>query len=171
MSKAKLKKYLSSLTKEQVIDVVLELYDARKEAKDYFEFYLAPDSGAEAEKFKRIIEREFFPARGIAENPSLSKCKKIVADFQKLKAEPVDVADVMLFFIEQASKYSATYGGDMGEPYYIVLENNFRRYMDFIFMNGLLIKFYERIETLIRLANRSGYGFGDDLQEIYGQYR
>lgn len=45
MSKAKLKKYLLSLTKEhtkeQIADIVLELYDARKEAKDYLEFYLA----------------------------------------------------------------------------------------------------------------------------------
>lgn len=39
MSKAKLKKYLLSLTKEQITDIVLELYDARKEAKDYLEFY------------------------------------------------------------------------------------------------------------------------------------
>ena len=35
MSKAKLKKHLLSLTKEQITDIVLELYDARKEAKDY----------------------------------------------------------------------------------------------------------------------------------------
>ena len=35
MSKAKLKKYLQTLSKEQVIEVMLELYDARKEAKDY----------------------------------------------------------------------------------------------------------------------------------------
>lgn len=40
MSKAKLKRHLLSLTKEQITDIVLELYDARKEAKDYLEFYL-----------------------------------------------------------------------------------------------------------------------------------
>ena len=38
MSKAKLKKYLQTLSKEQVIEVMLELYDARKEAKEYLEF-------------------------------------------------------------------------------------------------------------------------------------
>ncbi len=43
MSKAKLKKYLQTLSKEQVIEVMLELYDARKEAKEYLEFYLTPD--------------------------------------------------------------------------------------------------------------------------------
>ena len=61
MSKAKLKKHLLSLTKEQITDIVLELYDARKEAKDYLEFYLAPDCNAELEKSKKAIRNEFFP--------------------------------------------------------------------------------------------------------------
>ena len=36
MSKAKLKKHLLALSKEEVINVVLDLYDARTEAKAYF---------------------------------------------------------------------------------------------------------------------------------------
>ena len=35
MSKAKLRRFLSAHTKEQVIDIMLELYDAKKEAKEY----------------------------------------------------------------------------------------------------------------------------------------
>ena len=55
MSKAKLKKYLQTLSKEQVIEVMLELYDARKEAKEYLEFYLTPNSNAELEKCKKVL--------------------------------------------------------------------------------------------------------------------
>ena len=69
MSRAKLKKYLQTLPKEQVIEVILELYDARKEAKDYLEFYLTPDSNAELEKCKKIIRKDFFPPRGFSEKP------------------------------------------------------------------------------------------------------
>ena len=58
MSKAKLKKYLQTLSKEQVIEVTLELYDARKDAKKYLEFYLAPDSNAEiGEMLRRLSDR------------------------------------------------------------------------------------------------------------------
>ena len=45
---------------------MLELYDARKEAKDYLEFYLTPDSNAELEKCKKAIRQEFFPTRGFS---------------------------------------------------------------------------------------------------------
>ena len=57
MSKAKLKKYLQTLSKEQVIEVMIELYDARKEIKEYLEFYLAPDSNAELEKCKKLSDK------------------------------------------------------------------------------------------------------------------
>ena len=43
MSKAQLKKHLLKLTQEEVIDVILELYDAHKEVKEYLEFYMNPN--------------------------------------------------------------------------------------------------------------------------------
>ncbi len=43
MSRTQLKKHLTALTKKQIIEVMLELYDARKEAKEYLEFYLNPN--------------------------------------------------------------------------------------------------------------------------------
>ena len=110
MSKAKLKKHLLSLTKEQITNIVLELYDARKEAKDYLEFYLAPDCNAELEKSKKAIRNEFFPTRGFFEKPSFAKCRKVISDFQKLKPEPSTVADLMLFYIEQGCEYTLEFG-------------------------------------------------------------
>lgn len=60
MSKAKLKKHLLPLTKEQVVDIMLELYGASKEASTWLEFYLEPNSEAELEKYKKEIRSQFF---------------------------------------------------------------------------------------------------------------
>ena len=43
MPKVTLKKYLGTLEKSEIIDVVLDLYDARKEAKEYLDYFLNPD--------------------------------------------------------------------------------------------------------------------------------
>lgn len=59
MSKAKLREKLDTLPKENVINLMMSLYDASKEAKTYLEFYLTPDSYAEVEKYKKIIQNEF----------------------------------------------------------------------------------------------------------------
>ena len=43
MSKAQLKKHLNALDKSQIIEMVMELYDARKEARDYLDYYVNPN--------------------------------------------------------------------------------------------------------------------------------
>lgn len=60
MSKAKLKKHLLSLTKEQITDIVLELYDARKEAKEYLEFYLEPNCDADWRNVRKRFKTNSF---------------------------------------------------------------------------------------------------------------
>ena len=170
MSKPKLKKYLLSLTKEQITDILLELYDARKEAKDYLEFYLTPDCNAELGKCKRAIQKEFFPTRGFSEKPSFAKCRKVISDFQKLKPEPAFVADLMLFYTEQGCKYTIKYG-DMWEQYYTTMERHFDKTMSFIFLHGLLVNYYERIEKILDNVSDCGWGFYDTLRNIYAQYR
>ena len=62
MSKAQLKKHLNTLEKPQIIEMVMELYDARKEAKEYLEFYLNPDENKELEKFKKIVLKVIYVA-------------------------------------------------------------------------------------------------------------
>ena len=168
MSKVKLKKHLLALSKEEIIDVVLGLYDARTEAKAYFEFYLKPDSSAELEKLRVRIVHEFFPVRGLPKNPSFAKCKKIVTDFAKMQASPDCVADLMLTVTEQGNNWALTYGYCEG-AYEMALANSFARAMDFIFRNGLLLHFYERIERMLASAS-NGWG-GDSLRDIYQQYR
>ena len=72
MTKLKLKKHLSVLPKEDVMNLVLSLYDASAEAKMYLEMYLTPDYSGALEKYKKIIRNEFFPARGFSDKPSFA---------------------------------------------------------------------------------------------------
>lgn len=63
MSKSTIKKFLQSMTKDEIIAMVLELYSARKEAKDYLEFYAEPDEQGKLEEYKDTIREEFYPPR------------------------------------------------------------------------------------------------------------
>ncbi len=44
---------MSALSKEQVVDIMLQLYDASKEANAWLEFYMEPNSDAELENIRR----------------------------------------------------------------------------------------------------------------------
>lgn len=76
----------------------------------------------------------------------------------------------MLFYIEQGCEYTLEFG-DMWEQFYTTLEGNFDKAMRFIFLNGLLANYYERIEKLIDNVSDCGWGFYDTLQDIYSEYR
>lgn len=63
----------------------------------------------------------------------------------------------MLFYIEQGCEYTMTFG-DMWEQYYVTLENNFEKAMEFISLHGLLPNYNERIERMLN-ATDCGWGF------------
>jgi len=59
MSKFSLKKHLQSLTKEQIVEVVLDAYNNSKAVQEYFDFYLQPfeqklPKGTKAAKIKSL---------------------------------------------------------------------------------------------------------------------
>lgn len=64
MSKAQLKKYLQTLPHEQIVQVVLDLYDARKAAKEYLEFYMDPDAAKAVENAKKAVLKVFYTPQG-----------------------------------------------------------------------------------------------------------
>ena len=103
MSKAKVKLLLMSMSKEEIIGMVLEMYDARKEAKEYLEFYANPDEDGKLEEYKKIIIEEFYPSR-VRQEPKtrFSVCRKAVSDYKKLKPSPNKLADLMLCYVENA---------------------------------------------------------------------
>lgn len=98
MSKARLKKTLNELSKEQIIEMVTEMYDARKEAKDYLEYWLDPDGDKELEKREVMIRRLFFTTSDRPRKlPSVSDIKKIVKDFTTICFDSEKTAQLLLY--------------------------------------------------------------------------
>lgn len=58
-----------------------------------------------------------------------------MSDYKKLKPSPDKIADLMLFYVENACQFTNEYG-DMWEQYYTSVENNFNRTMAFMNKNG-----------------------------------
>ncbi|MBQ6064068.1 MAG: hypothetical protein IJK42_15900 [Prevotella sp.] len=169
MSKAKLKKHLMMLPKERIVNIVLELYDARKEAKEFLDFYLEPNEDKKLEEYKAIIREEFFPKRRIEPQCRFTVCRKAISDFKKLKPHPMCIADLMLYYIECGVEMTVMYG-DMWEQFYTALENNFDKAMAYICQNGYGEPFRERIERMLHEAEHCGWGFPDTLWDMYYEH-
>ncbi len=168
MSKVQLKKYLAQLTKEEVIAILLEVYDVRKEAKEYLDFRLNPNHEAKLKEYKMLIQNEFYPRRG---EPKLrfSACRTAISDFKKLNPEAKLLADLMLYYVEMGVSFTVDFG-DMWEKYYDTLATNFDKAMKFISDNELVDDFRPRIEKMLAASEICGWGFPDVLYDIYGRY-
>ncbi len=63
MSKAKLRKELASLETEQLIEVILEAYDAHPKIKEYFEYFVNPNIEKLLERYTSKLEKEILRYR------------------------------------------------------------------------------------------------------------
>ena len=73
------------MDKEEIITLVLELYSSKPEAKEYLDFFVAPNETEVLNKYKQIIAYEFYPGGRKDAQVRFSVCCKALSDFKKLK--------------------------------------------------------------------------------------
>lgn len=91
MSKTALKKLLREMSYEQVCDLLLEVYDARPQAKDFLDFYVNPDLEPRLEKARVRILKELTRRRRGTINARITHIRGQIREIASLHpgAEPV----------------------------------------------------------------------------------
>jgi len=110
MSKTELKKYLKTLTADELVDVIMEAYDARKQTKEYFEYYLNPDEKGQVAKINELIRKEFYSTRG-KRKCRVSGIKKAIREFEKLYPDPMNIVTVKFNFVLACVEVGSSYFG------------------------------------------------------------
>ncbi|MBP4137142.1 DUF6155 family protein [Flavobacterium geliluteum] len=153
MSKRDLKKYLGELTKEQLEEQIIELYEKFSPVKVYYDFVFNPKEDKLLQECKTKISQEYFPVRKPG-TKSRSKAKmrrsvaqKYIKHFILLGVDPFVIADVMLYNIEIAQTFSS--GNYIKqELFYKSIFNSFEQAVNFIISNGILSEFKSRIVSI-----------------------
>lgn len=96
MSRLALKKTLATLTPEQKDELILDLYSARKEAKEYLDFFINPDIDKLIETASGKIEREVYRKGKHGYNkPRITAIRKLIKDVASLNPGPEYVIKLM----------------------------------------------------------------------------
>lgn len=101
MSKSTLKKLLAQMTAEQMAEMILELYDARAEAKDYLDFYTNPDIESRLEKARVAIAREASRQSRGRNRARVTRLRKLIKDITSLNPGGEAVAEVMVCAVKE----------------------------------------------------------------------
>lgn len=161
------KKYLLQFSKEQLINQILELNKKYKDVKAYYEFSINPDITAKKGNVKEAVLECFFPKRGY--KLRLKDARKAISDFKKLEPDIESLADVMIYYVECGVRFTNDYG-DIDEPFYNSIAGMFDDAAKFINDNELNTIFAARAHKIMEDTSDIGWGFHDELSDIYYNY-
>lgn len=175
MSKRDLKKYLSELTKEQLEEQLVELYEKFTPVKVYYDFVFNPKEDKLLQEAKVKISHEYFPIKkpGAKWRPKAkmrrSVAQKLIKHFMMLGVDSYVVADIMLYNIEIAQTFSSQ-NFIKQELFYKSILNSFEQATNFIVSNGIFNDFKLRINAIqnetVEQKWRNKYDFEAILEKI-----
>ncbi|MGE0885597.1 MAG: DUF6155 family protein [Blastocatellales bacterium] len=152
-----------------MLDEILVLFDKFTKVKEHYEIKLgAGDSPQVLNKYKAIIKNEFNPPRGLPK-ARLSVAKKAISDFKKLSNSPIDLADLMLSYVEAGVGFTLEFGA-IDEPFYISMEGMYEKAVKHLLAHKLQDQFEWRCRKIVTDTSGMGWGFPDALGDIYDDH-
>ena len=159
-----LKKYLESLSREQLIDLVADLKDKFANVKEYLVAVLNPENQDKLfEKYRKKVQDVFFPTRGYGKL-KFNEAIRAIAEFQKVCKSPQMVIDLRMCFVENGIEFFEKYGG-ISDSFYSVGRNMFRKALEEMKEHNLSEIFIDDCNDLIEAAKDVGNLFQVCLEE------
>lgn len=168
MSLNDVKRELKNHTKEELIQLISELYKMYKPVKEHLDVYVDPD---ENNLYVRTVDKvflAFYPKRGYV--LKLQEGIQAIRDFKKLGGHQIQVAELLLFYVETGVKLSNEYG-DLGERFYDNLFKHLEEALLLMKSENVLDDFHARVSLVVdNSSNMPGWGFADLMCQIYLEF-
>ena len=154
MSKRDLKKYLNELSKPQLEEQIMELYDKFSEVKVYYDFAFNPNDEKLVREAKFKISNEYFQIKSKKPKMRRSVAQKFIKHFTTLGVDSFIMADLMLYNIEIAQTFSAEKMVKQ-ELFFKSMLTSFQQAVSFMIEKGILDDFKNRVvavkeETIVQ---------------------
>src|SRR5690606_31303813 len=112
---------------------------------------------------------EYFPLKGKRPKLRRSTAQKYIKNFLTLGVDPFVVADVMLFNIETAQKYSAK-RQIRYDSFFKSMLNSYKQAVDYVAANGISVNFKERILAIHDEVHRQRWDNQKEFERIYDNF-
>lgn len=169
MSKRDLKKYVIQLTKEQLEEQIIELYDKFSAIKTYYDFVFNPKEELLMQECKMKISNEYFPKRTTIKlkKPKMrrSVAQKYIKHFILLGVDPFIIGDIMLYAIEVAQDFSSK-RNFLQDSFFKSMFNSYQQAIKFMIANGILNEFLPRIVKINQESLRQDWFNKYDFETV-----
>ena len=161
---------LADFDRAGLLGLIQSLYSADKDNQTFIHarFGLAEDV---LEPYKKTIDRWLWPDLFRKQDTSVSQAKRAISDYKKAVGDPEGVAELMVFYCEQAAGFCDAICSD-DEGFFDALVRMFEQALKFA--NALspdrrdnLVSRLDRVRTI---SHDFGYGVGDDMDFLLSKY-
>ncbi len=161
---------LTDFDRAGLIGLVQDLYAASKDNQAFLHARFAL-GGDVLKPYKTAVERWLWPDVFKNQDTSVAKAKKAVADYKKAIGHPEGVAELMIFYCEQAAGFSDDIGLQ-DEGYFDALVRMFEQALKTVRLlpDAQRAVLHERLDTVRRISHNFGYGVGDDMDALLIEY-
>lgn len=146
--------------------LVQDLYAASKDNQAFLHarFALGDDV---LKPYKTTLQRWLWPDVFKNQDTSVAKAKKAIADYKKAVGRPEGMAELMVFYCEQAVGFS----NDVGlqdEGYFDALVRMFEQALKIIAVlpEAARPALWDRLDGVRNISHGFGYGVGDDMDAL-----
>jgi len=161
-----IKKELTVLSKDALIQIIVGLYNKNKSVKEQLEFQFNPNEKELLKKYKEKVLEAFYPKRGDMFHLKIGK--KAITEFKKLKPSLESQIDLMIYYVECGVKLTLDFG-DIDDNFYSSLEGVYFEALKLIDKYKIYNKFEERAFEIVTKTRNIGWGFHDAVGDIYSQ--
>ncbi len=162
MSKRALKKYLNQLKKPDLEEQLIDLYMRFPEVKKYYDFVFNPKEDKLIQEAKMKISNEYFPLKRRRPRARRSVAQKYIKHFRTLGVDSYMLADLMLFNLETAQRFSEKH--NVNDAFYKSMLNSFNEIITHIAIHGLIPEFKNRIISTYNFAIDKNWLFQEEFQ-------
>ncbi len=162
-----LKAYLIAKKPVELVGEILELFKLFSSVKEYYGKKLNPAAESDLlTKYKDILANEFTIGSRGQVKLRFSVIRKAISEFQKLSPTPENLAELMMHVVEKGVAFTNEFG-DFNEAFYDSIASMYRKVIQHILANHIQAKFQGRCKYAMEACHDIGWGFGDEMEEIY----
>jgi hypothetical protein len=157
---------LAGFDRDGLLKLVQDLYMGSKDNQVFLHtrFGLGADV---LEPYKATISRWLWPNVFKNQDTSVARAKKAIADYKKAVGQPEGLAELMVFYCEQAAGFYAEFGMD-DEGHFDALVRMFQQALSAASKLTAQQRddILSRLDEVRRVSHNFGYGVGDEMDDL-----
>ena len=167
---ADVKAKLTSFDRTGLVNLLRDLYAAHKDNQTFLHarFGLGEDV---LKPYKQTIDRWLWPDVLRNQDTSVANAKRAIANYRKAVGEPAGLAELTVFYCEQAAGFCSDLGNE-DENYFAALVCMFEQALAVANTLPPSVRdaLVARLDRVRRISQKFGYGVGDDMDFILAKY-